>query len=192
MGMIPAFAVMGNDIYQHDHVVSSPKVCGDQLCQNTTSIFGNGGPHFQFNIHAAIPQNITSYHVTIILPNSTFPHIDKIISKDNFTSLQNNIATMAVVNIYPTNAQPSSNYCPIAKEILLGQDGYLGLIYNQTTNKDMTSFVYPPYCYIETGKNPINGQGLIPSPEFPGILFLIMGISVMSVIAVTALHRKTS
>lgn len=151
------------------------------------------GPHFQYaNPKATLnPQSSPSTDevFTIILPDNNSPHIIGIFSPDNFTKLQNNIATMAVVNITPTNAPPNLNYCPVARAILEGQDGYLYLIYNKTSGKDLTDDVYPPSCYAETGPNPINGHGATPVPEFGPISAIVLGLSLASLAAITTIKR---
>lgn len=146
------------------------------------------GPHFQYaNPKATLnPQSSpsTDEAFTIILPDNNSPHVIGIFSPDNFTRLQNSIATMAVVNITPTNAPANLNYCPAALQILNGQDGYLYLIYNKTSGKDLTDLVYPPSCYTETGPNPINGHGAVPVPEFGLVVTTALFACAMTAIVV--------
>lgn len=150
--------------------------------------FGKGGPQFHYAnpLRTLNPQSNTqpNYSFTIILPNNTSAHITGILSNSNYTALKNNIATMAVINIVPTNSPANLNYCPVALAILNGQDGYLNLVYNTTRNLDLTPMIYPDYCFVETGPNPIDGNGIIPVPEFPTSLLVLMIIPMILVVMI--------
>lgn len=154
--------------------------------------FGKGGQQFHYgNPKATLnPQSSTStnYFVTIILPDNNSPQITGILSNANYSLLQQNIATMAVVNIIPTNTPSNLDYCKTALSILEGQDGYLNLIYNVTKGVDLTGLVYPSMCYVETGKNPIDGQP-ISTPEFFGTSMIVLGISLACFAAFSTAKR---
>jgi hypothetical protein len=132
-------------------------------------------------------------HVTMFLPNNGAATIDGIYSPDNYTHLQNNIAVISVQNIYSTTSTPTLNYCPTSEYILenQGTPTYLNKFYDGTPNdaSDLTSLIYLPYCYAETGPNPINGDSIIPVPEFGSILVVTLAIAVLSMVVFTA-HRE--
>lgn len=126
-------------------------------------------------MNAVPPATKPNWHVEIHLPQNSGQVLDKIISDDNFTALKNNIAVMAVVNIFTTTASTTSNYCPMAINILTNQGvpEYLAHFYNKTKGLDMTSLIYPIYCHIETGANPINGDNSNSNPVSNGLQILL-------------------
>jgi len=111
----------------------------------------------------------------------------------NYTALKNNVGFFTACGDFNnglceppviTSANPTSNYCPIAKMILVNQDGYLNKTYTVSSNgtviKDLTDFIYPSYCYGETGPNTINGKTIPAVPEFPmGDTIFLIGITMM-------------
>ncbi len=125
--------------------------------------FGNGGSQFQYvPSNNTAPSTVTApnYHVEIHLPQNGAMIIMGILSNGNFTHLKENIATMAVENIYTTTELPSLNYCPVAKYILDNQDGYYKRIAN------LTQYVLPVWCYKE----------VYPAvPEFPTLTSILAG-----------------
>jgi len=136
-----------------------------------------------------VPLGATSnMHVEIHLPANGANVIDGIFSQDNFTNLKQNPAVMAVMNIYTTTASPTLNYCPIALYILNNQGipEYLNHFYNVTNHVDLTGYVYPDSCIIESGPNPINGHHVIPVPEFPQVGIIVLAIGILSLIIFTA------
>lgn len=109
----------------------------------------------------------------------------------NYTAIKNNVGFFTACGGFNnglceppvvTTSPPTSNYCPIAKMILVNQDGYLNKTYTVSSNgtviKDLTGFIYPSYCYAETGPNPINGKGISSIPEFPVGLVVFTAIFV--------------
>jgi len=139
------------------------------------------------NNTAPMESTSSNWHVEIHLPQNGAQTIDGVFSSDNFTSLKSNPAVMAVVNIYTTTASPSLNYCPNAKYILenQGTPQYLDRFYNVSKGVDLTGYVYPSYCYIESGANPINGQGIPAVPEFGYTVAVVAAIAVLSAIVFT-------
>lgn len=115
----------------------------------------------------------SSYLFSIIITPTGAKQTNVILSPDNLTAIKNNVAFFTACGDFNnglcqppvlTTANPNSNYCPLAKFILTNQDGYLSKLYNQTSGKDLTPLVYPNYCFVETGSNPVNGQGPSPNP----------------------------
>ena len=150
--------------------------------------YGKGGPQFHyanpFKTFQTAPNS--DWYVEIHLPANNATVITAILSPGNYTDLEQNIATMAVENISPTNVAPTTNYCPIALAILQGQDGYLSMYYNATTGFDRTNQIYPAYCIPETGTNPIDGQSTVP--EFPFAQIILIA-SIIGIISIRWNHR---
>ena len=97
-----------------------------------------------------------------------------VLSPSDYGMLQQNPAIMAVININPTQASPTTKICDIDNWIVIHEDGYFPLIAN------VTNLIDPPNCI------PVPA----PVPEFSGISFLVMGIAVMITISITALITK--
>lgn len=121
--------------------------------------------------------NIDYFFKIIITPTGAQLN-NVIVDQKNYTAIKNNVGFFTACGDFNnglceppvvTTAVPTINYCPIAKMILLNQDGYLNKTYtissNGTVIKDLTTYIYPVYCHAETGPNPINGD--ISIPEFP-------------------------
>lgn len=145
--------------------------------------------HHCYSFSPQLNQNSgTNEHVEIHLPANGAQTIDGILSPDNFTSLKANPAVMAVVNIYTTTASPTLNYCPNALYILQNQGTpeYLNKFYDVSKGLDLTGYVYPAYCYVESGNNPINGNGSQTVPEFGPVAALTLAIAVLSLVVFTA------
>lgn len=139
-------------------------------------------------LNAGTGPNLNEF-VTINLPQNGAPVIQGILSHDNYTALENNVAVMRV-QFGTTSAPPTLNYCPQAKIILENQGvpSYLNKFYNdsETPILNLTHFIYPDYCDIETGPNPVDHTYKITSvPEFnPALiagLFACMMIGVISI-----------
>ena len=161
-------------------------------CMGYVAKFGqtlqNSTLNYQFN--AMLPDgtcNITG--LQIAGGGCTAPMM--ILSPNNYTQTKEAPALMAMENIQQTGTAPNSNYCPFGLYMLTHQDGYLYLLYNTTTGVDLTGFVYPPTCYLETGPNPIDGNNTVTTPEFPnGISYMIL-IGLMSAIIIpTIMYQK--
>lgn len=117
-----------------------------------------------------------NYFFEIIITPTGVKETNVVLSQSNYTALKNNVAFFTACGGFNnglcqppviTSSSPTTNYCPLALKILLNQDGYISKLYNVTKGVDLTGYVYPSYCYTETGPNPINGQGIPSVPEFP-------------------------
>lgn len=146
--------------------------------------------------------NIDYFFKLIITPTGVQLN-NAIVDQKNYTALKNNVGFFTACGDFNnglceppvvTTASPTINYCPVALMILKNQDGYLNKTFtvaaNGTVIKDLTNYIYPSYCYTETGPNPINGNNVIPVPEFNTMTGLITAISVLSLIALSKLGRK--
>ena len=115
-----------------------------------------GSPNWSFDIFMAT--NACNIKGTMDNQgNCSVPSV--IVSDDNYTNIKNNVGVESLENIHTVSSSPNTNYCPLGLFTLNNQDGYLYKVYNNQTGLDLTAFMYPSYCYPETGKNPINGQG---------------------------------
>lgn len=102
-----------------------------------------------------------------------------ILTIDNYTRLQNNVAFMAVVNIKDTNAGENVPYCKLAQGIWNGQtDTY------QKKLENVTQFVVPNSCISELGS-------AYKVPEFGAVASIVLAISVMSMVVFVAKVRGT-
>ena len=106
------------------------------------------------------------------------------LSVPNYTHLQQNPGVFSVENIANTGS-PNVNYCPIGMFTLLHEDGYLYKVFNNQTGLDLTDYMYPSFCYSETGANPWNGHSVVPVPEFPQVGIIVLAIAVLSLIIFT-------
>lgn len=132
--------------------------------------------------------NINYFFQIIITPTGVQAN-DVTLDQKNYTALKNNVGFFTACGGFNnglceppvvTSNSPTMNYCPLAKMILVNQDGYLNKTYtvlaNGTLIKDLTGFIYPSYCYTETGPNPINGNHIVPVPEFPVNTLVLVAI----------------
>src|SRR6185437_6052482 len=136
-----------------------------------------------------------NYFFQIIITPTGVQENNVVLAPLNYTAIKNNVGFFTACGGFNnglceppvvTTSPPTSNYCPIAKMILVNQDCYLNKTYTVSSNgtviKDLTGFIYPSYCYTETGPNPINGNSIPSVPEFPiaaGILIFVIGLSVL-------------
>lgn len=137
-------------------------------------------------------QGVVNYFFHIIITPTGVQANDITLDQKNYTALKNNVGFFTACGGFNnglceppvvTQNSPTMNYCPLAKMILINQDGYMNKTYTVSTNgtviKDLTGFIYPSYCYTETGPNPINGNNIVPVPEFPsGVIVSIFVIAI--------------
>lgn len=150
----------------------------------------NKVPNFQAN-------NINYFFQIIITPTGVQQN-NVILDQKNYTAIKNNVGFFTACGGFNnglceppviTTASPNSNYCPIALMILENQDTYITKLYNTTSGLDLTDYVYPPYCYSETGPNVVNGKGVPSVPEF-NMTGLVSIIAILSLITFSKLGRK--
>ena len=134
--------------------------------------------------------NINYFFEIIITPTGS-QEKNVVLSPLNYTAIKNNVGFFTACGGFNnglceppvvTSSSPTTNYCPLALMILNNQDGYISKLYNVTKGLDLTGYVYPSYCYPETGPNPINGNNTPAIPEFPfaaGVLIFVIGLSVL-------------
>jgi len=134
------------------------------------------------------PQNQTNpnWSVEIHLPPNNAQVILGTFSDANMTFLKSNPAIMAVYT-HTTSAPADLDYCQTANYILLhqGTPEYLNKLYNMSRGLNLTNYVYPIWCQVESGPNPIDGNHSgIPSPipEFGIISAAILAVSMVLVI----------
>lgn len=138
------------------------------------------------------PQVNPNWHVTIVFPQTGAPTYDGVFTNDNFTYWKNNVAVMWVGNIFTTSASPTLNFCPLAKVSLMNQGvpQYLAKFYNTTSGLDLTNYVYPKWCHIESGSNPINGDNSIPAvPEFGNITYMVIIAAITSMVIISRMRQ---
>ncbi|MDE1828604.1 MAG: PEFG-CTERM sorting domain-containing protein [Candidatus Micrarchaeota archaeon] len=97
-----------------------------------------------------------------------------VLSIDNYTRLQNNVAFMAVLNIADTSSTENVSYCKLAQGIYNGQTAEY-----QKKLVNVTQFVVPNDCMGELGS-------LFHVPEFGMIAALVLVIAIVSILAVSA------
>lgn len=138
----------------------------------------------------------SNYYFAIIITPTGFQETNVVLSPLNYTALKNSVAFFTACGGFnnglceppvATTAAPTTNYCPLAQMILLNQGDYISKLYNATSGKDLTGFIYPAYCYAETGPNPINGQGIPAIPEFGQTAAIVLAVIVSFAIVIT--HR---
>lgn len=151
------------------------------LASLTVPVFASADPNFIqspqerakiFQKLQLLQSSNSNYLFSIIITPTGEKQNNIVLSPDNLTAIRNNVAFFTACGTFDnglcqppvlTTATPT-NYCGLALWILNNQDGYLSKLYNTTSGKDLTPLVYPNYCFAETGKNPINGQGPSPNP----------------------------
>lgn len=195
------YATTALDVYQHDHIVGSHNVCGGVLCGHSTPI--DRIPIFS---HVGVLGNaksfITNYSFALIEMPDGLSFTNVVLSGDNTTALKNNVAIFSACGSFvddlcqpavPTTQPVTTNYCPLAKSILLNQGtsiSYTFVEVNGTITKDLTHFVYPDYCLPETGQNPYSPIVPTPVPEFGDVLFIVMVVAIVSGIAITSSQNR--
>jgi len=145
-------------------------------------------PCYTFNSYEdTAPQNQTSpnWSVEIHLPPNNAQVIVGTFSDANMTFLKSNPAIMAVYT-HTTSAAANLDYCQTANYILLhqGTPEYLNKLYNMSRGLNLTNYVYPIWCQVESGPNPIDGNhsGILAAPEFGIISAAILAVSMVLVI----------
>lgn len=135
------------------------------------------------------PQGIPEqgYRFDIVIPSGECKN-DVILSKANYTKMQNNVGYFTVKNKTPVTAVPTHNWCPLEQWIWDGHQGY----YNVTKYQ---KWMLTEYCAIE--RNPpkvihltdtleINDIETHDIPEFGPIGLMILTVAIISIITVSA------
>lgn len=174
--------------------VNAPSLSNDEINFSVCADAKNHHCMIPFQSETITNNNGQDEAVVIHLPQNGAPVIEGVLSKDNYTALENNVAVM-MVQFTPTTLSPTLNYCPQAKIILENQGvpSYLNKFYvwNATTQLNLTHFIYPDYCNIETGANPIDGTDhIVPVPEFPNIVQIIGFIALFTAISIISLSKR--
>lgn len=102
---------------------------------------------------------------------------DLIISNDNYTHLQNDVAYM-MVQSKDSIGKANTNFCPLAQSIWNGQTAEY-----QKKLVNVTQYVIPDYCAQELGHK---------VPEFGAIASIVLAISVMAMVVFVAKVRGKS
>lgn len=177
------------------------KAHGEMMTESASLHPWKGGwdkcPCFTVNSYEnTAPQNQTSpnWSVEIHLPQNGANVIVGTFNDANMTFLKQNPAIMAVYT-HTTSAAADLDYCQTANYILLhqGTPEYLNKLYNMSRGINLTNYVYPIWCQVESGPNPIDGNhsGIIPVPEFSqSAALLIFGLSVSVIIPVWFVSMK--
>ena len=160
--------------------------CGFKQCFEYSPELNEKTPKESTSIHWAndifLPSGECNFVGSInpINGECTAPAI--ILDDKNQTALKNNVAVMAVKNIHTTSAPVTSNYCPVAKFVLLGQGDYIP----KRIPFNMTGFVYPSYCYGETGPSPF------PVPEFKQTASIFVISTIIITLVARLAHKKAT
>ncbi len=186
-----AYAVIANDTYQHDHIVMSPKVCGDQLCSDNSTISGNMThdqrnqifSHISINPHSQYSGN---YFIQILKTPAGAQLDNFVINSTDLVRLQNDVGFFTVCGAIqdklcqppvPTLMQVTNNFCQLALMIHLNEDGYDNYTVGNSTIFQVTT--PPAYCSIT------------PVPEFGALSLLVMSVAIITIISFSALYNKT-
>lgn len=121
--------------------------------------------------------------ITANFPQNGSPVVEGVLSHDNFTKFENAVG-VARVTFSTTTMPVSLNLCPVDKLELESQDGYLGQYFYNTTRipvLNLTHYIYPDFCYAETGPNPIDHSYIKPTtvPEFGAVVQVIGLIAII-------------
>src|SRR5690348_9318785 len=95
---------------------------------------------------------------------------DLIISNDNYTHLQNDVAYM-MVQSKDSIGKVTTNFCPLAQSIWNGQTAEY-----QKKLVNVTQYVIPDYCAQELGSK---------APEFGLVAALVLAIAIVSILAIS-------
>jgi len=130
---------------------------------------------------------VDGYMFDIVVPNGECKN-SVILSKSNYTLMQNNVGYFTVKNKTPINAVPTTGYCPLEKWIW---DGHIPQ-YNMTKYEKWmkTEFCraenYPPIVINLNDTLDINDVETHDIPEFGTIAMMILAVSIISIVAVSA------
>lgn len=131
----------------------------------------------------------TNIKVDIFLPETGFNKTGVILSQNNYSELQKNVAYMAVIHKQIVTEKANTNYCPLAQWIWDHQNGYYDNL------KGLEKYVVPEYCKDEL--NPPAQVKLFEDvdisadvPEFGAISLIILTISIISIIGLTKVHTR--
>lgn len=141
----------------------------------------NTGPQINpsWSFDSLLPDGTCNIHGFILnVGGCSLPPLTE--SNDNWTRTKQNPAIMSITNIHTLSVNATTNYCPFGLYTLTHQDGYLIKLYDNSKSLDLTGYVYPAFCHIETGPNPIDGDSSISSiPEFPTIPLVLLSCFIM-------------
>ena len=129
---------------------------------------------------------VDGYMFDIVVPNGECKN-SVILSKGNYTLMQNNVGFFTVKNKTPINAVPTTGYCPLEKWIW---EGHLG-IYNMTKYEKwmLTDYCKQPIVIILNDTMEINDNSTQTVPEFGTVAMMILAVAIISIIAVAAKTR---
>lgn len=109
-----------------------------------------------------------------------------VLSSSNYTLAEQAPVLEAMENIAQTGSNPTTGYCPFGYYTLTHQGTDINLLYNATSGLDLTGFVYPPQCYIETGPNPIDNNGATTVPEFGDMVNVLLFVGIIITILISS------